>query len=136
MFETGIRQFRMAMSMVWGYHINPRNVERLVEDGLKTLKEFGAPGDDVQQLLDGPFSDPQARREFQTRSLQRTASRLARFSPYYKKLFASLDLNLDKLTLDDMARIPVTEKRALREQQQEFITTNTRPHIATRTTGT
>ena len=136
MFETGIRQFRMAMAMVWGYHINPRNVERLVEDGLKTLKEFGTPGDDVQQLLDGPFSDAKARQEFQNRSLQRTARRLARFSPYYQKLFASLDINLEKLTIADMPRIPVTQKQVLREQQQDFITTNTQPYVATRTTGT
>ncbi len=136
MFETGIRQFRMAMAMVWGYHINPRNVERLIDDGLKTLKEFGAPGDDVQQLLDGPFADPDARKEFQGRSLQRTALRLARFSPYYQKLFASLDINLDKLTIDDMPRIPVTGKRTLQEQQQDFIATNVRPYVATRTTGT
>lgn len=136
MFETGIRQFRMAMSMVWGYRINPGNVERLVEDGLKTLKEFGAPGDDVQQLLEGPFSDPEARNEFQSRSLQRTALRLARFSPYYKKLFTSLDVNLEKLSVADMLRIPTTEKRVLQEQQQDFITTDTHPYIATRTTGT
>ena len=24
-FETGIRQFRMAMGMVWGYRIDPQN---------------------------------------------------------------------------------------------------------------
>ena len=60
MFETGVRQLRMAISMVWGKPINPRNIERLIDDALKTLKEFGAPGDDVQQLLDGPFADPDA----------------------------------------------------------------------------
>ncbi|MDQ2716720.1 MAG: AMP-binding protein [Chloroflexota bacterium] len=136
MFETGIRQFRMAMSMVWGWPINPANVERLVDDGLKTLAEFGAPGDDVQQLLDGPFADPAARRDFQTHVLQRTARRLAQVSPYYKKLFASLHINLDKLTLEDMPRIPVTMKRMLQEQQQAFISTQTHPYIGTRTTGT
>lgn len=136
MFETGIRQFRMAMAMVWGYRINSRNVELLVEDGLKTLKEFGAPGDDVQQLLDGPFSDPKARQEFQNRSLQRTARRLRRFSPYYQKLFASLNINPEKLTVADMPGIPVTLKSMLQEQQQDFITTNTQPYVATRTTGT
>lgn len=136
MFETGIRQFRMAMSMVWGYHINPRNVERLIEDGLKTLQEFGAPGDDVQQLLDGPFTDAKARQEFQDRSLQRTALRLARYSPYYQKLFSTAGIDLKKLTIADMPHIPVTKKRILQEQQQDFITTNAHPYIATRTTGT
>lgn len=136
MFETGIRQFRLAMSMVWGYRINPRNVERLIGDGLKTLKEFGAPGDDVQMLLDGPFADPAARRDFQNRSLQRTALRLSRVSPYYRKLFQSCDIDLQKLTVDAMPRIPVTLKRELQEQQEAFICSNSHPYVATRTTGT
>src|SRR5579884_1548052 len=97
MFETGIRQFRMAMSMVWGKPINPRNIERLIEDALKTLREFGTPGDDAQQLLDGPFSSPDARRGFQTIALQRTLRRLMSYSPYYYKLFASCNIEPDKL---------------------------------------
>lgn len=136
MFETGIRQFRMAMSMVWGKPINPRNVERLVEDGLKTMEEFGAPGDDIQELLEGPFADPNARQEFQQRAVQRTARRLARVSPYYQKLFASQALDAGKLTLADMPRIPVTLKQSLQKQQQDFLTTDTHPYISTRTTGT
>ena len=30
MFETGVRQLRMALAMVLGRRIEPRNVERLV----------------------------------------------------------------------------------------------------------
>src|SRR5947209_4167433 len=126
----------MAMSMVWGWRINPRNVELLVGDGLKTLKEFGAPGDDVQQLLEGPFTDPEARREFQDRALQRTAQRLARVSPYYQKLFSSHSIDPKKLTVDTILEVPVTKKQALQEQQQAFITTDAHPYLATRTTGT
>ena len=136
MFETGIRQFRMAMSMVWGKPINPRNVERLVEDALRTLEEFGVPGDDVQQLLDGPFTDPTSRKEFQNRALQLTARRLARRSPYYQQLFAAHGIDPDKLTVDDMPRVPVTVKRSLQEQQRDFICSGSKPYIATRTTGT
>ena len=36
MFDTGVRQFRMAMGMVWGRRLNPRNIGRLVEDALAT----------------------------------------------------------------------------------------------------
>jgi phenylacetate-coenzyme A ligase PaaK-like adenylate-forming protein len=136
MFETGIRQFRMAMSMVWGKPINPRNVERLVEDGLKTMEEFGAPGDDIQELLEGPFADPNVRQEFQQRAVQRTARRLARVSPYYQKLFASQGLDAGKLTLADMPRVPVTVKQSLQKQQQDFLTSGAHPYISTRTTGT
>lgn len=136
MFETGIRQFRMAMSMVWGKPIDPRNVEHLVADALKTLEEFGAPGDDVQQLLEGPFADPAARREFQVHVLQRTARHLTRYSPFYRKLFSAHDIDPDKLTLEEMHLIPATSKQELQQRQQEFISTKSRPYITTRTTGT
>ena len=58
MFETGMRQLRMALSMVGGRRIDPRNVERLIDDALATLATFGSPGDDMQQLLDGPVRRP------------------------------------------------------------------------------
>ncbi|HZO75685.1 MAG TPA: AMP-binding protein [Ktedonobacteraceae bacterium] len=136
MFETGIRQFRMAMAMMWGWHINPRNLERMVGDALRTLEEFGSAGDDVQQLLDGPFTEPEARKEYQLRMLQHTAGRLTRTSPYYSKLFAAHNILPDKLTLDDMVRIPVTCKEDLLEHQRDFLCSGVEPYISTRTTGT
>lgn len=136
MFETGVRQLRMAMSMVLGKPINPRNIERLVDDALKTLQEFGAPGDDVQQLLDGPFADPGVRREFQNQAIRRTVRRLARVSPYYQKLFASHNIKPAEVNIDTMHKVPLTTKQALQEQQQEFITTDAHPYLTTRTTGT
>ncbi len=136
MFETGIRQFRLAMSMIWGTRINPRNVERLIGDALSTLREFGEPGDDVQQLLEGPFSDPAARKEFQNHALQRTIKRAIHTSPYYKKQYASLNINPDKITVDQMLELPITVKKDLQEHSQELIATDSKPYITTRTTGT
>ena len=122
--------------MVWGRPIDPRNVERLVADALKTLEEFGAPGDDVQQLLEGPFADASARRSFQEQVIQRTARHLARTSPFYGKLFAAQGINPDKLTPDNIHQVPVTIKRDLQEKQSEFLSTKSKPYITTRTTGT
>ncbi len=136
MFETGLRQFRLAMSMVWGSRINPRNLERLIADALKTLQEFGAPGDDVQQLLEGPFSDPVQRRDFQNRAVQRTARRLARVSPYYQKLFAAHQVDPQRITVETMPTIPVTRKQMLQEQAQDFLAHDSQPALSTRTTGT
>lgn len=136
MFETGIRQFRMAMAMMWGWHIKPHIIEHMVADTLKTLDEFGTAGDDVQQLLDGPFTDPVARKEYQVRMVQHTARRLLRRSPYYSKLFAAHDINPDTLTLDTISRIPVTRKEHLQEQSQAFVCSGVHPAMATRTTGT
>lgn len=136
MFETGIRQFNMAMSTLWGKRINPRTIEHLIADAVKTLEEFGSPGDDAQQLLEGPFVDPASRTVFQNRAIQRTARHLARFSPYYNKLFSSYNIDPAKLTVESMPTVPITTKRALVEQQEDFITTNSLPCVATPTTGT
>lgn len=136
MFETGVRQFRLVWSMVWGRPISPRNVERLVDDALATLHEFGVYGDDVQQLLDGPLEDPNAREEFQNRALQRTARRLSQVSPFYQKLFAAYGIAPEKLTTEKSIQVPVTSKQDLLRQPHDFITTHAHPYIATRTTGT
>ncbi|MDQ3849041.1 MAG: AMP-binding protein [Actinomycetota bacterium] len=136
MFETGVRQLRLAMSMVSGRAIDARNVERLIGDALATLAAFGSPGDDLQEMLDGPFADPQARRAFQEQALRRTARRLARRSPYYRALFGAIDLQPKGLTLEDMAAVPATAKAELLAQPADFVVDGARPHVTTRTTGT
>jgi phenylacetate-coenzyme A ligase PaaK-like adenylate-forming protein len=136
MFETGVRQLRMALAMVRGRRIDPRNVERLVADALATLDVFGRPGDDVQMLLDGPFADPQARRAFQEQALRRTARRLARRSPHYRALFASTGMDPATLAPEQMPEIPATTKRDLMADPAGFLVEGVTPHIVTRTTGT
>jgi phenylacetate-CoA ligase len=136
MFETGIRQFRLAIGMVWGRRLDPRNIARLVEDGLATLAEFGEPGVGARELVDGPLADPDERREFTTRALRRTARRLALVSPFYARRFAAADVAPDKLDLDGMRAIPTTVKRDLIEQQKAFLCTDASPQLATSTTGT
>ena len=64
MFETGIRQFRMAMGMVTGRRIDPANLARLIDDALATIAEFGEPGVGARELVDGPLADPETRADF------------------------------------------------------------------------
>jgi hypothetical protein len=73
----------MAMGMVWGRRLNTNNLERLVNDALATLDEFGEPGADAGEVIDGPLADPAARLDFANRGLRRTAIRLAAQSPFY-----------------------------------------------------
>jgi phenylacetate-coenzyme A ligase PaaK-like adenylate-forming protein len=136
MFETGIRQLRMAFAMATGRPIDPANVRRLIGDALTTLRELGSPGDDLQQLLDGPFADPAARHAFQEQALRRTVRRLARRSPYYRELLAAHGLDPAALTLDALASIPVTTKRDLVAAPERFIADGAEPVTSTRTTGT
>ncbi|MFL6163020.1 MAG: phenylacetate--CoA ligase family protein [Jatrophihabitantaceae bacterium] len=136
MFETGIRQFRMAMGMVWGRKLDTANLARLVDDARATIAEFGEPGADVRELIDGPFADPEARREFADRALNRTARRLAKQSPFYARRFEAAEVDLVKLDIETLRTIPVTVKRDLIDRQADFLCADATPHLSSRTTGT
>lgn len=136
MFETGVRQFRMAMGIVWGRRLDPANVERLVGDALATIAEFGEPGADVAALTDGPLTDPQSRRDFAASNLRRTARRLATTSPFYARRFDSAGLPAAALSPESLTDLPVTTKRDLVQQAAEFRCRDVPAFLATRTTGT
>jgi phenylacetate-coenzyme A ligase PaaK-like adenylate-forming protein len=138
MFETGVRQFRMAMSMVWGHRLDTGNVARLVDDALATLAEFGELGAGLtdQQILGGPLAEPDAQREFAQRGLRRTARRLAAQSPFYARRFSGADLQPARLDLDNLRTIPVTTKQDLVERPSDFLCTDVPVYLTSRTTGT
>jgi phenylacetate-coenzyme A ligase PaaK-like adenylate-forming protein len=136
MFETGVRQFRLALGITQGRRLDPRNVARLVDDVLATLAEFGEPGADATELIDGPMTSPEARLEVTNRSLRRTARRLAAQSPFYARRFASAQVDPSKLDLAGMPKIPATVKADLIERPGDFRCTDVPAYLATRTTGT
>jgi phenylacetate-CoA ligase len=136
MFETGVRQFRLALGIATGRRIDPRNVERLVGDVLATLAEFGAAGADAAELVEGPTANPQDRLEFTNSSLRRTAKRLAAQSPFYARHFSSAQIDPAKLDVAGLRAIPVTVKADLTERPGDFRCTDTPAYLATRSTGT
>jgi phenylacetate-CoA ligase len=136
MFETGVRQLRMAWSMLRGAPISPRNLERLVEDARATLRVFGAPGSDVEQLLDGPFADPGMRRHLQDTSLRRTVKRAARVSPYYREALAARGIDPSAVSTRTIENMPLTRKSDVQTRVADFIADGSRPFLATRSTGT
>jgi len=136
MFETGIRQLRMAVSMVSGRRLNTGNLGRLVDDALVTIAEFGEPGADAQQLLGGPIDDPEERLEFARRGLRRTARRLEAHSPFYARRLAATDTTTSELDITGLQAIPVTTKRDLIERPGDFRCADVAVHLTTRTTGT
>jgi phenylacetate-CoA ligase len=136
MFETGVRQFRLALGMAQGRRLNPRNVERLVEDVLATVAEFGEPGSDAAELVDGPMASPADRLEITNNSLRRTAVRLAAQSPFYARHFSSAQVDPAKLDVAGLRAIPVTVKADLIERPADFHCTDVPACLATRTTGT
>jgi phenylacetate-CoA ligase len=135
-FETGVRQLRMAWSILRGTPISPRNLERLINDARATLREFGAPGSDVEQLLDGPFADPALRRHLQDTSLRRTVKRTARVSPYYREALAAHDIDPSAVTTQTIQNLPLTGKSDVLSRAADFIADDSRPFLSTRSTGT
>ncbi|MGW0883880.1 phenylacetate--CoA ligase family protein [Streptomyces sp. NPDC002671] len=135
MFDAGIRQFRMALAMVLGRPINVRSAERLVEDALATLAEFGSPGEDVEQLLHGAAAgEAQMRTDLANRALRRTAKRLAAKSPFYADHFAAAGVDPATLNLENIDTVPVTTKTDLVKRSRDFLCSE--PFLASRTTGT
>jgi phenylacetate-CoA ligase len=136
MLETGVRQFRMAMGMVWGRRLSPRNLGRLVDDVLDTIAEFGEPGAEAQEVLGGPLADPEERLEWAGRGVSRTARRLAATSPFYARRFAAAQVDPAELDVAGMRAIPVTTKQDLVSQAADFRCGDVAAYLATRTTGT
>jgi phenylacetate-CoA ligase len=136
MFETGIRQFRLALSMAQGRRLSPRNIERLIDDVFATLAEFGEAGADATELIEGPAANPEDRLEMTNSSLRRTARRLAAQSPFYARHFRSAEIDVAKVDAAGLRAIPVTVKADLIERPSDFRCTDVPAYLATRTTGT
>jgi len=136
MFDTGVRQFRLALGMAQGRRLDPANVARLVDDALATIAEFGEPGGDVDEITNGPIANPEARLELATVALRRTARRLAAQSPFYARRFTAADIDPAKLEIAGLRTIPVTVKADLIERPRDFRCADVPPYLATRTTGT
>jgi phenylacetate-coenzyme A ligase PaaK-like adenylate-forming protein len=126
----------MVMGMVTGRRIDPANLARLIGDALATIDEFGEPGVGARELVDGPLADPETRTDLAVKGLRRTAVRLAATSPFYARRFAAAGVAANRIDLDDLRGIPVTVKRELIDQQQEFRCAGVAAQLATRTTGT
>jgi phenylacetate-CoA ligase len=135
-FDTGVRQFRMAMGMVWGRRLDPGNIERLVADARATLAEFGEPGADVRMLIEGPLTIPDARSEFAATNVRRTARRLAETSPFYARRLDAAGVRADRLDLQGLLAVPVTTKQDLLAAAADFRCRDVPGFLATRTTGT
>jgi phenylacetate-CoA ligase len=80
--------------------------------------------------------DDETRREFHLRRFRTQAVRGATETVYYKELFEHLNLDPARLNFEDIARIPLTTKEALRENPDAFVRRTATPCFRTTTTGT
>ena len=136
MIETAFAQLRFAASVVFGTRFSLRSLGRLIAAMRDTQREFGTIGPEGADLLDGPTLDDETRRAVQLRRFRSQAVRAARETPYYQRLFERLDLNLTRLGYEEISRLPLTSKEALRADPDAFVCRSARPYLRAMTTGT
>lgn len=129
-------QLRFTASLLFGVSFDVRSLERLAEAMRETRREFGAIGPEGSELVAGPVLDEATCRDVQLRRFRTQAQRAARETAYYGPLFERLQIDTDRLGWDDLARLPVTTKAALRADPDAFVRRTARPALRTVTSGT
>jgi phenylacetate-coenzyme A ligase PaaK-like adenylate-forming protein len=136
MLETMFAQLRFAASVVFGIPFSTRSLDRLIDALYDTQHEFGALEPAGIDLMGGPPLDDETRREMQLRRFRTQAVRGARETAYYGRLFARLNFDPARLRHEDIQRIPLTPKEALRDESDAFVRRTAQPCYRTTTTGT
>ena len=125
-------QVRFALSVGLGVRFAPWSLDRLLEAVRDTHREFGEIGADDAELLRGPELEEETRRDMQLRRIPNRWRGTARETAYYESLFERLDLDPRRLIDDDLLRISLTRKDALREEPMLLCGEAERPHSAPR----
>ena len=136
MIETAFAQLRFAASIILGVPFSLRSLDRIIDAMLETQREFGSISSEGKEMLQSPPLDEETRREVQLRRFRKQAVRAARHTTYYSGLFERIGLDPSRLAYDDIARIPLTPKEALRDDPGAFVSRAANPVFRTTTTGT
>lgn len=136
MLETAAAQLRFGASIAFGLPFSVRSLERLVAAMRATQDEFGAVGQEADELLSGPRLDEDTRHEVQVRRFRKQAVRAARETRYYERSFAKAGTDPARLRLEDISRLPLTPNAALRDDPDAFVSRRRTPFLRATTTGT
>ncbi len=136
MLMSAVAQVRFALSVGLGLRFAPWSLDFLLDAVRATHREFGETDADGLELLHGPELDEETRRELQLRRFRKQAARAARDTVYYESLFERLEIDPGRLVHDDLLRLPLTRKDALRDAPHAFVRRNGNPTFRTTTTGT
>jgi phenylacetate-CoA ligase len=133
---TALAQISYATSVAFGARFSQRALDHLVAAALSTCAEFGEIGAGAGELATGPALDEQERRLMATRRFRAVADRASRETPYYRRLFAELDVDPKRLRESDIGRLPLTTKDDVRADPDAFVAARARPTLLATTTGT
>jgi phenylacetate-CoA ligase len=129
-------ELSVIASRTYGQPYDLAALECLVDALLDARRGVGTVKADGSNLLQAPPLTDEERREIILRRFRLLAARAAAQTPYYGALFQQAGLDPAQLSWDDIPRIPVTSKDALRNRPEDFVCRDARPVFETTTTGT
>jgi phenylacetate-coenzyme A ligase PaaK-like adenylate-forming protein len=134
MIESALAQLRVALSIGFGRPFSVRALERMVAGLKASRREFGDVAHKTEIM--GPAMDAETIGEVHARRMRQVARLAGRETPYYAELFAALGIDPERLTAEDVARLPVTSKEAVRDRPDDFIRREAKVYLRPTTTGT
>lgn len=135
MFATIAAQLRLAASIGFGRRFSRWSLDGVIDGILAAQREFGSAGPDARDVLAGPRLDEDSIRELQLRRFRTQVGR-ALETEYYRNCLSALGLDPARLELEDLVRVPLTVKEALRANPEQFVRPDASPCFRTTTTGT
>jgi phenylacetate-coenzyme A ligase PaaK-like adenylate-forming protein len=136
MLETALANLRFASSMLLGRPFHRRSLDRIVDAMVRTQHEMGAIGTDSGEVLSGPTLDEDTRQTIQARRFRKQAIRAASETAYYPAVFELAGLDPGRLRYEDIQRLPITPKQALRADPEAFVRSGAPSGHRVTTTGT
>src|SRR5688572_26520771 len=121
MIDISSAELSMIASRVLGLPYSHAALRVILDALLAARNGHGPRKPDGSDLLKSPKLDDATLQEVLLRRLRMVASRAAQQTAYYSALFSKLGIDPDRLTWDDMSRIPVTPKSAVRERPYDFM---------------
>ena len=136
MLEIALAQLRFAASLLLGIPFSLRSLDQIVSMLKETRQEFGPLVSPKDDLCGGPPLDEETRQAVQVRRFRSQAAKAARETLYYRDLFEHLDLDLRRLSFEEIARVPLLQKDTLRAHPDAFVCRTAQPCLRALTTGT
>lgn len=136
MLEIALAQLRFAASLLFGLPFSLRSLEQIVSSLKATRQEFGPLASLKDDLYGEPPLDEETRQAMQLRRFRSLARKAAQETAYYRDLFKTLDLDLRRLSLEEIIRVPLLQKDTLRAHPDAFVSRTAESCLRAMTTGT
>ncbi len=136
MLDVAAAQLRYALSLLFGWRFSLRSLERMIGALRETQREFGVVGKEGSELLAGPALDAESCRRIQLHRFRQQARQAMLHTAYYHDLFTRLAIDPAHVRSEEITRLPVTPKEAVRDDPDAFVSRQARPYLRATTTGT